>query len=431
VPQTLRGPQKTHHRFDRKRILGYIQLVNCLIKKENKMNYELKQLAALLVIALGLTSFGSDDAAAAAIGPGPTAPLNGLDNAGGTRTNVDLTNTVFLQPGTYNISNFSFEAGQNGSVQPFVAIQTPGQTANGTSSDGFTVIAAGANNAVVASSPTSVSVPFGPNSTFTIPAGGAQVYLGITNSAASNPVYIVNAGTDDHQSPAFASPFSVGSEIGPPGTGNFSNPGLNRTYAYSMEIQSAHGPQVINGSFESPSLGAGNFREGNPAIGWTQIPGPQGSSGGGIVGNGSAYGNPNAPDGVQAGLLKDEGGMSQMVGGFAHNQPYTLSFDAAGRSGGLGPNPFTVTVGSQTLTFSGNSTVTPGTSYALYTSAPFYATSGSELLSFVSALRTDQDLSSYVDNIKFAAVTPEPSSFVLCGLGAVGMIVAVRRRRKG
>ena len=372
-----------------------------------------------LALCAGLASF----AQAAAVGPGAgavTASANGgLDNPGGTRTNVDLTNSVFLQPGTYSASNFSFDAGQSGSVQPFIAT---GTGVNGTSGDTFNVLAAGMDNSVSPSAFTPYSVPFGGTSSFTVPAGGERVYLGITNSAASNPVYIVNSGRTDHQSPGFASPVTVGQTL----TG-FSNPYLGRTYAYSIEIQSADAPRVINGSFEDPAIGANNFVEGVPATGWTRIAGPNTTSGSGIVANGSAYGNPAAPDGTQAALLKDEGGMSQTVGGFAAGQQYTVSFEAAGRNG-LGPNPFTVSVGGNTLTFSGQSVITPGNAYALYTSDPFTATSGSEALAFTSNLTSDQDLSSYVDAVSISPVSvPEPASVAVLAVGAVGLLA--RRRR--
>ena len=74
-------------------------------------------------------------------------------------------------------------------------------------------------------------------------------------------------------------------------------------------------PIVQNNSFESPSLGSPNFREGNPPADWTYV-GPGGTSGGGIVTNGSAYGNSNAPDGNQALLLKSLGGVEQTLSGF-------------------------------------------------------------------------------------------------------------------
>ncbi len=86
-------------------------------------------------------------------------------------------------------------------------------------------------------------------------------------------------------------------------------------------------PIVQNNSFELPSLGtgSGSFREGNPPTDWTYV-GPGGTSGGGIVANGSAYGNSNAPDGTQALLLKSLGGAEQTLSGFTVGAPTRSAF---------------------------------------------------------------------------------------------------------
>ena len=97
----------------------------------------------------------------------------------------------------------------------------------------------------------------------------------------------------------------------------------------------------------------------------------------------------------------------------------------------MGPNPIQVLVDSNPLTFGGNSTITPTAgqdSYALFTSDRFVATSATPLLSFIG--QSSGDNSSFVDNVRITALNPEPSSFVLGGLGVVGLFVVARRRRK-
>ncbi len=190
---------------------------------------------------------------------------------------------------------------------------------------------------------------------------------------------------------------------------------------------------LTNGSFESPGIGNG-FQEGAPASGWTLIPGllkdinNNNTGGGGIVGNGSGYGNVNAPDGTQAGLLKGAGGMEQIVGGFEAGKQYSISFYAAGRAA-FGPNPFEVLLDGTALTFSGSTTITPTNNvYNLYSST-FTATGNTMTLAFLSSLTTADDLSSYVDNVQIAQI-PEPGTMILFIAGMFGLLAYAWRKRK-
>ena len=194
-------------------------------------------------------------------------------------------------------------------------------------------------------------------------------------------------------------------------------------------------PIVLDSSFELPSLGAGGYQEGTPPTDWTKITAPltPSSFGGGIVANGSAYHNPNAPDGTQALLLKGGGGAEQMLSGFLSGYTYEVIFDAAPRTDCCGPNTFEVLIGGTPLTFTGQPGVTLGTDitppntggYTLYTSAPFTATSTTPTLEFLSNVGNN-DLSAFVDKVM---IIPEPGSLVLFGLGALGLFVAARLRR--
>ena len=143
----------------------------------------------------------------------------------------------------------------------------------------------------------------------------------------------------------------------------------------------------------------------------------------------------------QAGLIQGAVSFSQTISGF-DGQGYTLSFLAEGRNGQAGSNPFTVSLGGTTLTFTpgttvnpaatitgGNTTVTPprGTAFVQYTSDPITPANGSSpLLSFNGIGVTGQDVTSFVDNVTFTAV-PEPAS---CGAAAVGGVALLARRRR-
>jgi hypothetical protein len=88
---------------------------------------------------------------------------------------------------------------------------------------------------------------------------------------------------------------------------------------------------VPNSSFETPSLGAGNFQY-NPSGGsWTFGGSP--GDGSGIVANGSGFNNPNVPQGGQAAFVQRHGAISQAISGLVPVTNYTITFSAAQRPG--------------------------------------------------------------------------------------------------
>jgi YD repeat-containing protein len=131
--------------------------------------------------------------------------------------------------------------------------------------------------------------------------------------------------------------------IQPPGTSysTYSNSFFLPAGTYTLKLQglnpnggdntafidavSLNGSPVSNGGFETPSLGFGNFAYAPAGATWSFGPGA------GISNNGSAFtsGNPNAPAGVQVGLIQRSDSMSQSITLAAAT--YTLSLLAAQR----------------------------------------------------------------------------------------------------
>ena len=140
---------------------------------------------------------------------------------------------------------------------------------------------------------------------------------------------------------------------------------------------------TADASFETPSVGSGNFQYDPAGSAWTF------NGGSGISGNGSGFtaGNPNAPAGSQVAFLQKTGEFSQVITGLQIGQEYTLSFDAAQRSG-YPDQSFTVTLGEQPLV----SNLSPGsTSYQSYRYAFTAQQSGSQPLTFIGLDPTGQD----------------------------------------
>jgi hypothetical protein len=191
-------------------------------------------------------------------------------------------------------------------------------------------------------------------------------------------------------------------------------------------------PVVTNGGFETPvqptDSALTRFKQagggGQGSLGgstWDFV------DGGGITRNSSAFAPPAAPEGSQAAILQNISQFSTTVSGFEAGVSYSLSFEAAGRTGGA--NPFQVLLNGSALTFGASTTITPSVgSYGSFTSTAFTTTGGPLLLEFIG---TDPlgDNTSFIDDIRFnfvAEAIPEPSAALLGGLGA---LLLLRRRR--
>jgi hypothetical protein len=186
---------------------------------------------------------------------------------------------------------------------------------------------------------------------------------------------------------------------------------------------------IVNPSFEANSNGGVGY--GN-ITGWTYTSagGNKGTNPGGsgnffIPGSGGANATP--PDGSQVAFMQGAGTLDQVINGLAPGLTYTLTFFDGHRYGDSGPGDTLSTyIGGVLL-----GTDTPNINEYTPITYTFTATSSSEDLAFVHGnIAGDQSIA--IDDVSiFTSTVPEPSSLVaFCGLGAMGLFMAVRRRRK-
>jgi hypothetical protein len=183
-------------------------------------------------------------------------------------------------------------------------------------------------------------------------------------------------------------------------------------------------PLLRDGGFEYPLVDGHWLTRTEPQLGlseWTF------GTSSGITRNGSAFGPPTAPEGSQAAILRSTQDISKTIPLFEAGVTYSLSFEAAGRAGGLGPTEFQVWLGDTRLTFGGNTALTPEVqTYNTYTSDPFTTSGGSFELRFDGL--TTGDKTTFIDDVRFnfvAEAVPEPISLVLLSLG--GMVLMGQR----
>ena len=175
--------------------------------------------ASRLIATVVVMTLMVAQAQAITIGPGTAIPNDELDNSPG-RINVDQGSTVLLQPGTYQVTAFNFDAGVTSDVQPFLAVS------NGV--DSYQVIAAGDSRTVAPGG--NQTQLFGLNNIFTL-LSAQTVFAGIA-STGLNPIFLDNgtAANTDHDASGL-DPIVVGGTVD-----GFSNPNLGRTYAFSIEV---------------------------------------------------------------------------------------------------------------------------------------------------------------------------------------------------
>lgn len=140
-----------------------------------------------------------------------------------------------------------------------------------------------------------------------------------------------------------------------------------------------------DGGFETPDIGTGNFNYSPTGGPWTFSPHPT-DVGAGILANGSAFGNPNAPEGLQVGFVQSTGWTSLPVVGSANSNWWTVTFLGAQRSYQPGG-------GAQTLDIYADAgrlgSVTPaGTNFSAYSVSGWVAP-GNHTLKFQGASVAD------------------------------------------
>jgi len=192
------------------------------------------------------------------------------------------------------------------------------------------------------------------------------------------------------------------------------------TYYYVVSTLSAGGESAnslevsatpvlnVNFGFETPSVNGGYQYNPARAI-WTFTgASPDGS---GVLGNGSAFGNPPAPEGTQAAFVQSHGSISQILPGFSPGTTYTITFAAAERSGGNqhGGESWNAMIDNTVIT---NYNPGPGaTGYVDYT-ASFTASAPIHTLSFVGTDLATGDNTVFIDNIRIVPPIPPVNPLV-------------------
>ncbi|HEY2082456.1 MAG TPA: Ig-like domain-containing protein [Verrucomicrobiae bacterium] len=213
----------------------------------------------------------------------------------------------------------------------------------------------------------------------------------------------------------------IGQVANPPYNFNWMNPATG-TYSVFARVNYNGGSVVdspaavitvintnVNLSFETPSIGFGNYQY-NPSGGsWTFSGAP--GNGSGLIANGSGFSNPNAPQGVQAAFVQGYGTLAQLLNGFTPGTIYTITYSAAQRSGASqhGGESWKVMIDNTVITNNNPG----GTSYATYT-ATFTASAFSHTLSFVGTDLAGGDNTVFLDNVRFSpTISPVPPSVTL------------------
>jgi hypothetical protein len=253
---------------------------------------------------------------------------------------------------------------------------------------------------------TSFSIPLGtfaaPPAGLTAVGGNAQAILSWVASSGATSYKIKRATVD-------GGPYTTVVTT----TGfSFVNSALNNGITYYYVVSAVNGsgegadssqvsvtPQSTTATlfgFEQPGIGSGNFQYNPAGFIWTFA--GSSPSGSGIVANGSGFNNPNAPEGVQAAFVQENGTVSQLLSGFVPGTNYTITYSAAQRS--------TVNVGGESWNVTIDGTViksnVPGpTSYTTYT-ANFTASSATHTLAFVGTDLAGGDNTVFIDNIRIS-----------------------------
>ena len=205
--------------------------------------------------------------------------------------------------------------------------------------------------------------------------------------------------------------------VASPANPSYADNGLTNgvTYYYVVSAvnangESANSPEVsavaqalANFGFEYPSIGA-NYQYAPTGAFWTF--GGAAGTGSGILGNGSGFGNPNAPEGTQAAFVQGYGAISQVLSGLVPGTTYQVRYSAAQRSSNAGGESWNVLIDNTVIQAN-----TPGAaSYADYTTT-FVAAAATQTLSFVGTDLAGGDNTVFLDNVRVSIVPPTIANY--------------------
>jgi hypothetical protein len=248
-----------------------------------------------------------------------------------------------------------------------------------------------------------------PTSVTAVVDSGLRLNLSWTGSADATSYNVKRSTTHN-------GPYAT---IGTAYSTNFSDNGLSQgtTYYYVVSAVNANGEsansaeasgraQALAGfGFEAPPVGGGYSYNTAGSV-WT-FSGAAGS-GSGILGNGSGFGNPNAPEGSQAGFVQGLGTITQTLPGLVPGTTYVVSYAAAQRSGSAqnGGESWNVTIDGTTIQANN-----PGsTNYTSY-STTFVASAAMQTLAFVGTDLATGDNTVFIDNVQVSMVAPTIPNF--------------------
>ena len=176
--------------------------------------------------------------------------------------------------------------------------------------------------------------------------------------------------------------------------------GDNTIFIDDVQIVAAKFVTVPDFGFETPTVSDHQY-DPTGGIPWAFSGASPGGSG--IIANGSAFSNPNAPQGVQAAFLQEFGTITQTISGFTPGTVYQINFAAAERPGNA--QTWNVTMGGKII-----ASFNPGsgaTTYGNYT-ATFTATAATETLAFVGTDLATGDNTIFLDDITIASTPIQP-----------------------
>lgn len=185
-------------------------------------------------------------------------------------------------------------------------------------------------------------------------------------------------------------------------------------------------PVGMNSSFAVNTLSANGLQQASNAGALVSCALWGFTGGAGIMqGNGGGFNPPASDDGFAA-LIQNVGTFSDVYGTFETGKDYQLTLQVAARGGG--GNPFSISLGGQSILFAGELTYTPTNigSYLTLTSDFFTVSSAGPKELMFTGLNSSGDRTTFIDNIQ---IIPEPSTYAMV-LGGLAAMALLRRRRR-